>query len=52
MIDDEFTMPEESKGLIGAGGTKTFLFNPKKVGTETITFVYGRSWLMREHMEA
>ncbi len=43
-IAEEYVENEHAEGMVGVGGTQTYVLTPKAAGTATVTLVYGRSW--------
>jgi inhibitor of cysteine peptidase len=44
LVDENYQQDDDSKGLIGAGGTQTFRFKALKTGQATLTMAYQRAW--------
>ena len=43
-IAEEYVENEHAEGMVGVGGTQTYVLTPKAAGTATVTLVYGRNW--------
>lgn len=43
-IAEEYAEKEHAEGMVGVGGTQTYVLTPKAAGTATVTLVYGRNW--------
>ena len=43
-IAEEYVENEHAEGMVGVGGTQTYVLTPKSAGTATVTLVYGRNW--------
>ena len=43
-ISSTYKADEENEGVVGAGGTQTFVLTPKEAGNTTVDFLYERSF--------
>ena len=43
-ISSTYKADEENEGVVGAGGTQTFVLTPKEAGNTTVEFLYERSF--------
>ena len=47
-----YVTDKHPEGMVGVGGTRTFVLDINDTGSEIVTFVYGRPWLYNNTMAA